>query len=260
MVSMLLCSACGSLETVDESNVDTLLDDFVNGRIVLSGAFSRVWPWSQNNQAAKALYNVKDWQKLSKLIIQINNGTDLSWFYLARSAEGLGFSDVSIKYYIEALETNYKCDSLLSNICDGFVFPVDIFYRLSVLGVKCRVVGRRTNECAGLPPSLYTPNYGAIAWDSETGRRGWSWNEPTAERAAEMALGQCGDPGCKILLRTNGGMCAALATTESGRFADAESSYRDRDAAKVAALDKCAKGNAGECTIRVSDCNTFAAR
>ena len=29
--------------------------------------------------------------------------------------------------------------------------------------------------------------YGAIAWDKETGKRGWSWNQQTQSRADEVA-------------------------------------------------------------------------
>jgi len=39
--------------------------------------------------------------------------------------------------------------------------------------------------------------YGAIAWDRETGKRGWSWNQESQSRADEVALSECGASGCK---------------------------------------------------------------
>ena len=96
--------------------------------------------------------------------------------------------------------------------------------------------------------------YGAIAWDKETGKYGASWNEATAQRAAEAALSQCGATSCKVVIRPGRKECAALATTENGKYAGG-AARRDRDAARLAALSNCKKGNAGECTIRVTDCN-----
>ena len=96
--------------------------------------------------------------------------------------------------------------------------------------------------------------YGAIAWDKETGKRGWSWNQQTQSRADEVALSECGTTGCKVIMRTARGECAALATNEAGKYVGA-ASRPDRDAARLAALANCKKGNAGECTIRVTDCN-----
>src|SRR3954470_2609622 len=75
--------------------------------------------------------------------------------------------------------------------------------------------------------------YGAIAWDKQTGKRGWSWNQPTQKRAEEAAVSECGASGCKVIIRAGPGMCAALASTEDGKFIGA-ASRKDRDAARVA--------------------------
>ena len=104
----------------------------------------------------------------------------------------------------------------------------------------------------GARPAL--AQYGAIAWDKNTGKYGASWNQPTSQKAAEVALGECGASGCKVVIRTRQATCAALATTEDGKYAGG-ASRRDRDAARVAALTNCHKGKAGECTVRVTDCN-----
>lgn len=97
-------------------------------------------------------------------------------------------------------------------------------------------------------------HYGAIAWDQDTGRRGWSWNQDSPTRAEEMALSGCGSSGCRVILRPGAAMCGALATNEAGKYVGA-ASRKDRDAARLAALANCQKGNAGDCTVRVIDCN-----
>jgi hypothetical protein len=96
--------------------------------------------------------------------------------------------------------------------------------------------------------------YGAIAWDNQTGKRGWSWNQPTQKRADEVAVSECGTSGCKVIIRAGPGMCAALASTDDGKHIGA-ASRKDRDAARVASLKDCDKGKGGQCTVRFTDCN-----
>jgi hypothetical protein len=96
--------------------------------------------------------------------------------------------------------------------------------------------------------------FGAIAWDEKTGKFGASWNETSAQRAAEAAMSDCGTTDCKVIIRPGRRECAALATTENGKYAGG-AARRDKDAARLAALANCKKGKAGECTVRVSDCN-----
>jgi hypothetical protein len=104
------------------------------------------------------------------------------------------------------------------------------------------------------PAAPALAQYGAIAWDKETGKYGASWNQASQKGADEVALSDCGASGCKVIIRTRRAICAALATNESGKYAGG-ASRRDRDAARLAALKNCQKGNAGECTVRVTDCN-----
>jgi hypothetical protein len=96
--------------------------------------------------------------------------------------------------------------------------------------------------------------YGAIAWDKQSGKRGWSWNEATAQKAAEVAISECGASGCKVIMRTGAGQCAALATIDTGKFVGA-AVRKTKDDARLAAMANCQKGKAGDCIVRVSDCN-----
>src|SRR6516164_3679082 len=122
----------------------------------------------------------------------------------------------------------------------------------AVVSIECR--GREPTVARDLPtvrePAAQS-EYGAIAWDKETGKRGWSWNQQTQSRADEVALSECGATGCKVIMRTGRRECAALATNEAGKYVGA-ASRKDRDAARLAALANCKKGNAGECTVRVT--------
>jgi Domain of unknown function (DUF4189) len=95
--------------------------------------------------------------------------------------------------------------------------------------------------------------YGAIAWDGESGKSGWVWDQPTPAEAAAGAVRECGTSACQLVIKPTP-FCAALATTASGRSAGA-ATRRTLDAAWVAARANCEKRNAGECILRVSNCN-----
>ena len=95
--------------------------------------------------------------------------------------------------------------------------------------------------------------YGAIAWDPDTGKSGWIWNQSTREKAAAGAIRECGASGCQLVVKPTT-LCAALATTANRRFVGA-AARKTGDAAWVAARANCEKGKAGECILRVSDCN-----
>jgi Domain of unknown function (DUF4189) len=105
-----------------------------------------------------------------------------------------------------------------------------------------------------LPAIPAVAGYGAIAWDRGTGRYGVSWNQPTPKRAEETALGECGGGGCEVVTRVRPTMCGALATTADGKHAGA-AWRKDREAARLAALKNCDKDKAGECIVRITDCN-----
>jgi len=105
-----------------------------------------------------------------------------------------------------------------------------------------------------LPAMPAFAGYGAFAWDRGTGKYGVSWNQPTSKRAVEVALGECGASGCKVVAKIGPAMCGALATTADGRHAGA-AWRKDRESARLAALKNCDKDQAGECTVRATDCN-----
>ncbi len=96
--------------------------------------------------------------------------------------------------------------------------------------------------------------YGAIAWDRGTGKYGVSWNQATPQKAEDVAVGECGATGCKVVAKVGPKMCGALALTDDGKHAGA-AWRKDREAARLAALRNCEKDKAGECIVRATDCN-----
>ena len=97
-------------------------------------------------------------------------------------------------------------------------------------------------------------DFGAIAYDPSSGKRGWSIREPTQQRADQAALSACGAGKCKVVIRIASRRCAAVAGIEGKK--DIGAAARDtRDAARTAALADCQKHASGNCVIQFSDCD-----
>jgi Domain of unknown function (DUF4189) len=96
--------------------------------------------------------------------------------------------------------------------------------------------------------------YGAIAYDQTTGSYGASSNEPTAARAQELALKNCGTPGCQAHVVEPHG-CGALARSDT----DKAWGGVDRDTLDVArrdAVEHCqTHTSTGHCKVVISACN-----
>lgn len=96
--------------------------------------------------------------------------------------------------------------------------------------------------------------YGAIAYDQTTGSYGASSNEPTAARAQELALKNCGTPGCQAHSVEPHG-CGALAKSDADKAwggADRET----LDAARREAVEHCqTHTSTGHCKVVTTACN-----
>ena len=130
---LLLCGGCAAkIEHIDQNNVDALVDQFVDGKAQLDCDLPCAGRFGFLRSAMLNMYQAGNWSDLAKTVISTGYNEDLSWFYLARSAEGLGLGDTAIDYYIKALDTPFHCND---NTCDGFIFPDDIYTQASGLGV-----------------------------------------------------------------------------------------------------------------------------
>lgn len=106
---------------------------------------------------------------------------------------------------------------------------------------------------AGMRPAL--ADFGAIAYDRNNCAWGRSWHFESPRHAAQIALNECGHPGCRVVLEVGSGQCGALAATDNCRGFGYAARYSRREA-QEAAMANCRSYNGpGVCTIRVVDCN-----
>lgn len=94
--------------------------------------------------------------------------------------------------------------------------------------------------------------YGALAYDMNNGRYGYSYNYDADWKARNRALTECGWGGCKAYVSYRNG-CGALATDNNQRIYGWGTSS-SRSTAIARALYEC-KIRGGNCTLKVWSCN-----
>jgi hypothetical protein len=91
--------------------------------------------FGQNLLEIEKRYQNSAWNRLSELVIGAGFGSDLSYYYLGRSAEGLGKNYAAKIYYQRGLSTNLQCNPPLTfvNGCLGHTFPEELKSKLTYL-------------------------------------------------------------------------------------------------------------------------------
>jgi len=104
---------------------------------------------------------------------------------------------------------------------------------------------------AGSAEAAYD-RYGALAYDMNTGRYGFSYNYDADWKARNRALTECGWAGCKAYVSFRGG-CGALAT-DNNQHIYGWGTAADRATAVSRALYEC-RIRGGNCSLKVWSCN-----
>jgi hypothetical protein len=89
------------------------------GQIRLGCDWSCTASWGGARKTALGLYRSQLWNDLAAEVVRVGYGSDLTYFYLARAAEGLGKNSAAAVYYRLALAAGNRCDGLVFNSCDG---------------------------------------------------------------------------------------------------------------------------------------------
>ncbi|MBV8088390.1 MAG: hypothetical protein JO139_02255 [Alphaproteobacteria bacterium] len=82
--------------------------------------------WNLSRPTALILNETRHWPELAVLVMQIGYVNDLTYYYLGRAAEGLGYRDAAKTYYqiSQRLTVSGRaCSAEGSNFCNGEVFP-----------------------------------------------------------------------------------------------------------------------------------------
>ncbi len=146
-VFVIFCVSCSPKYTSVSPELHTqMMQDLKAGTAKLDCEFECAWSWIDSFRTLVAMYNSQQWEKLAALTIQIGHTKDISYFFLGRAAESLGYNDAAVKYYQQSLS----------------------LYRDSIRNHHCRDVG----NCGGLDLAAILPKRIAEAKSSIAGSNG----------------------------------------------------------------------------------------
>ena len=90
-----------------------------SGQLRLDCDWACTASWGGARSKAAGLYASQLWGDLAAEVVRVGYGSDLTYFYLGRAAEGLGRNAAAAVYYRLALASRSTCDGLVFNSCDG---------------------------------------------------------------------------------------------------------------------------------------------
>jgi hypothetical protein len=142
-----LATAC----TMKNVNVppDELMREFQAGQPMLDCRADCSLALEANRQKLRTLDATGRWQELALLVMQIGYMDDLTYYYLGRAAENLGYLEAAQRYYRIAERisvTQMSCHQnevnaatnlgLPTNFCEGNVFPDALYPHLEVVEAR----------------------------------------------------------------------------------------------------------------------------
>ena len=105
---------------------DELIRQLRGGEALLECGLPCREAWRANRGAALVLNEARQWRELAVLVMRIGYTNDLTYYYLGRAAEGLGFWDAAKRYYqisVRLTAAGITCTAEGADYCNGQVFP-----------------------------------------------------------------------------------------------------------------------------------------
>lgn len=107
----------------------TLVQNLQDGDALLNCEIECELTWLAQRPKALMLHNTAHWRELALLVMRVGYRSDLTYYYLGRAADGLGYLHSAERYYHEGERlsgSDLACAKGALSTCDGFVFPEDI--------------------------------------------------------------------------------------------------------------------------------------
>jgi hypothetical protein len=190
----LLTSVAFNACTMKNVNVppDELMRQFQGGQPMLDCSMAECGlGWMQNQQKAALLEATGNWQELALFVMRIGFMDDLTYYYLGRAAQELGYMQAAQRYYriAERLSvTDMACGNRPHNICSGHSFPDELYPHLEVVEARLAAVSApaaptertRTKRLVRRAPPQTPPTATAAPGSSQTRPSGFVEPAPAA--------------------------------------------------------------------------------
>jgi hypothetical protein len=115
------CSTVGPVDYTGKPIVN-IMPAFQKGEIRLACGIACSGTFGANRAKLIQLQNQELWRDIAITTSEIGFDSDLSYYFLGRAAEGLGYYDAAEIYYDLALSSLVSCNPM-GNVCNGLVFP-----------------------------------------------------------------------------------------------------------------------------------------
>lgn len=133
---LVLASTAGLLSACATGGINTNASDFqttfASGSINLTCGLSCAGTYGASRAQLRSLYDNRRWAELAKTVASIGFENDQAYFYLGAAAAGLNHRKAARSYFNRAVTVRMKCNGT-PNVCDGFVFPANIYPWLTAL-------------------------------------------------------------------------------------------------------------------------------
>jgi hypothetical protein len=155
-IGLLTCAALNAC-TMKNANVPPgeLMHQFQAGQAMLNCSMEECGlGWIHDLPNAAALEATGRWEELALSVMRIGYGDDLSYYYLGRAAENLGYLQAAQRYYRMAEQlsvTQMACrkPKVGVDICNGHDFPDALYPHLEV--VEARLAAASTATASTMP-------------------------------------------------------------------------------------------------------------
>src|ERR1700730_5164346 len=119
-----------------EVPIDEMLRRLQTGEPMLDCRLACLYAWQANRPTALILNETRRWQELAVLVMQTGYTDDLTYFYLGRAAEGLGYRETAKTYYqisARLSAAGLACVKENPDLCNGQRLPTAAEARLAEL-------------------------------------------------------------------------------------------------------------------------------
>jgi len=153
-----------------ETPPDVLLQHLKAGDPIRECNYACRDAWNLNRPTALILNETRHWPELAVLVMQTGYVNDLTYYYLGRAAEGLGYRDAAKTCYqiSERLTVSGRaCSAEGATFCNGEVFPAAAQARLVDLAAPSPVPSSKQAKPTAPPsaqniaPALTAPDFAA---------------------------------------------------------------------------------------------------
>ena len=144
--------ASGGSRTLSGLEVADVLTTFKSGELRLECDTACSGAWGAARRKAKSLYDNHLWTDLVHEVARVGHRVDQTYFYLGRSAEGLGYNEAASTYFSLALANSYKCAGFINN-CDGLDVPRESREALARIPKAPKVEAPKVAESVVTSPS-----------------------------------------------------------------------------------------------------------